>query len=338
METIPSFPPILLDGSRSPISQDNSINYCLINGWPAHPKSNLWKQNASALNIFFDTSPIKNMDAVAKFYSLFIAVSFAQNLIISHLPSIWPHNPLFKSLIPFTQRPSNLLQVPFTQVQLSAWMLRRLNPLQIFEKPKLTVFLFPSAQFTQLSIFDHLFNPHEISKFHNQEKRDIWLFFEEKLNSHPKYISLSSIFTSTPPWLYAKPSIRYDLTSIPKSHNASLFLSELHFILQEYPDHTHCYIDGSHINHKTSCAYSVAGSIHSFPLYNSSSIFTAELVAILSCIQSLSHNPASNFLILTDPLSSLKTFENLFSAHPLVQRILLSLHTLTTCNISLTSK
>jgi len=57
---------------------------------------------------------------------------------------------------------------------------------------------------------------------------------------------------------------------------------------------------------------------------------------MLSCIQSLSHHPPfSNFLILTDSLSSLKAFENPFFSHPLVQRILLSLHTLTTCNISL---
>ena len=162
--------------------------------------------------------------------------------------------------------------------------------------------------------------------------------FEEKSKSYPKYILLSPIFTSTLPCLYAKQSIRYDLTSIPKSHNASSFLSELHSIFEEYPDHTHCYTDGSRIHHKTACAYSVAGSTHSFRLYNSSSIFTAELVAILSCIQSLSHNrPFSNFLILTNSsLSSLKAFGNPFSAHPLLQRILLSLHTLTTCNISFT--
>jgi len=72
--------------------------------------------------------------------------------------------------------------------------------------------LFSSAQF----IFDDFFNPQEISKFRNQEKRKIRLFFEEKLNSHPKYISLGPMFSSTLSWLYAKPSNRYDLTSDPK--------------------------------------------------------------------------------------------------------------------------
>ena len=106
-----------------------------------------------------------------------------------------------------------------------------------FRRLQLTAgFLFSSAQFTQIPILEHLFNPQGISEFHNQEKRNIRIV-EEELNSHPKYTPLSPIFTSTPPWLYAKPSIRYDLTSIPKSHNASLFLSELHSILEEYPDH-----------------------------------------------------------------------------------------------------
>lgn len=198
-------------------------------------------------------------------------------------------------------------------------------------------FLASSAQFTQLPIFDHLFNPQEISKFCTHKNRNIRLHFDEKLNFQPQYTPLSPIFTSTPPWLYTPPNIRYDLTSITKDHHPNVILSKLNSILEEFPDHTHCYTDGSRMKKKTACSFSVAGITYSFRLFNSASIFTAELVAILSCIQSLAQKPpSSKFLILTDSLSSLKACENPFSTHPLVQRILISLHTLDTCNISLT--
>jgi len=135
-----------------------------------------------------------------------------------------------------------------------------------------------STQFTQHPIFDRLFNPQKISKYYTQKNknRNIRLHFEEKLNYHPKYTPFSPIFTSTSPW--TQPAIRYDLTSIPKSDIPSFFLSELHSVLEEFPDHIHLYIDGLSINYKTACAY-LAGSTYSFRLYNSSSIFTTKQVA-----------------------------------------------------------
>ena len=132
------------------------------------------------------------------------------------------------------------------------------------------------------------------------------MHFGKKLNFHPKYTQLSHILTSTPPWLYPKPAIRSDLNSTPKSHNPSFSLAELHSIFEGFLDHPHCYTHGSRINHKTACAYSVAGSTYSFRLYNSSAI--------------------SIFI----------SSENPFSTHPLVQRTFLSLHTHFTCNVSRT--
>jgi len=134
-----------------------------------------------------------------------------------------------------------------------------------FRRLRLTAgFLFSSAQFTQLPIFDHLFNSQEISKFHNQEKRNIRLFFEEL-----------SAMTSTHPRITQRKPLPFwtslHLRRIPRSHS----------LLRRW------------LAHKSQNRMRVFGCriYLLLPALQLSSILTAGLVAILSCIQSLCHNP-----------------------------------------------
>ena len=158
--------------------------------------------------------------------------------------------------------------------------------------------------------------------------------FEKKLNSLFNFDPLPPILTLTPPWKYSKPNIRLDMTLIPKTLNPYPFFAALQDIISEFPDHIHCYTDGSRSRDRTACAYSVALSIHSHRLRNSFSVFSAELTAIHLCIQSLSKSPPnSKFIVFTDSLSSLNAFQNPYSTHPLTQRILLTLHSLSSADI-----
>ena len=65
------------------------------------------------------------------------------------------------------------------------------------------------------------------------------------------------------------------------------------------------------------------------------SVYTAELTAILHCLEHITHTtPSPKYLILSDSLSSLLSLQNMFTSHPLVQRILLLLNICHTLHIS----
>ncbi len=80
------------------------------------------------------------------------------------------------------------------------------------------------------------------------------------------------------------------------------------------------------------CAFRIASTIHSHRLRNSFSIFSAELTAILLCLQHILHfSPTTNkLLIISDSLSSLNSISDPYSQNPLTQRILIILQTLLT--------
>ena len=147
---------------------------------------------------------------------------------------------------------------------------------------------------------------------------------------------MQRVFTSTPPWAFPPPNIRLDLASIPKTDNSS-YLRLIRSLIDEYPDHTLCFTDGSKIKPRTGYAYSIQDTVYSYRLRNSASIFTAELTAILSCLSHLaSLPPKSNFLLFSDSLSSLQAIQDPYSHNPLTQLIYTTLLTLTSNQSSVT--
>lgn len=70
---------------------------------------------------------------------------------------------------------------------------------------------------------------------------------------------------------------------------------------------------------------------------NKASVLTAELMAIFSCLSHLSQLPPNTkYLLLTDSLSSLHSLLDLYSTNPLIQRIHLTLLSLTSTNSQIT--
>ena len=141
---------------------------------------------------------------------------------------------------------------------------------------------------------------------------------------------------SAPPWTFTPIDIRLDLTALPSVDN-SLYIRHIRSILDEYLDHQVCLTDGSKSKHGTGYAYSISGSIAFHRIRNIASVYTAELMAIQSCLSHIAQLPPnSKYLLLTDSLSSLHSLQDSSPLNPLVQRILLILHSLSSINCKIT--
>ena len=185
------------------------------------------------------------------------------------------------------------------------------------------------SQNLTLPVFDKLFHPKYVEKFATKPHEHIKLAIEKslhlKLNSH----TLAPIFFDTPSWKMYLPKIRLDISRCLIETPNSIYLQNIQNILSEYPNHTRCYTDGSKSKNRSACAFSVESNIYSYRLRNSFSVFSAELTAILLCLQSiLQIKDKSKYIILSDSLGSLQILMDHQSPNPIVQRILLILHTL----------
>ncbi|GBM34675.1 hypothetical protein AVEN_191834-1 [Araneus ventricosus] len=83
------------------------------------------------------------------------------------------------------------------------------------------------------------------------------------------------------------------------------------------------FTDGSKSSLSTSFACVFNNSTLSFQIHSSSSIFTAEITAILHALSEISSGPPDNFIIYSDSLSALESMTSLHRfSHPLTFNIL----------------
>ncbi|MEW6552626.1 MAG: ribonuclease H family protein [Campylobacterota bacterium] len=186
-------------------------------------------------------------------------------------------------------------------------------------------FLASTAQFPQLPIYTPALCP----------QNSLLLPIESQICKKLRLKPLLPILSSIPPWLIPPPDIRLDLTNEPKTDNTIYRQLIQNIISSKFPTHQLCFTDGSKSGPKTGYAYSIQGTITNHRLRNSASIFTAELHAIYSCLSHLTLlTPHLKFLLLTDSLSSLLAMQEPHSTNPIVQRIHLLLHILSSTSIS----
>jgi len=137
------------------------------------------------------------------------------------------------------------------------------------------------------------------------------------------------------------PYIILDLLNFPKNcTNNSIILTHFHKILNSIPESLLCYTDGSRIHNHVGIAHSVDSTIYSFRLRNSSSIFTAELLAIFHCLETILSGPlpqSPSIVIITDSLSSVHATADPYSTHPVATHIytLLSTFQAISCEVTL---
>ena len=173
--------------------------------------------------------------------------------------------------------------------------------------------------------------------------------FMSKPNSIPSFgIRMQSIFsqmnitleniaqirlTDIPPWEFVTPNINYDLRIGKKADtNPFDFLGKFHGIQLQYPDHQFIYTDGSKDGHRVGSATVTKGKTYKQRIPNESSVFTAELKALIQALQYIQKSKHNSFIICTDSLSSLQAIENLNINHPIILDIIKFHHHLTSRN------
>ena len=77
-----------------------------------------------------------------------------------------------------------------------------------------------------------------------------------------------------------------------------------------YKDYFEIYTDGSKINNRTGCSYIVNGIACKVRLTKYSSVFSAELYAILKSLKYIKINNNSKFVIYSDSLSTIESIKN----------------------------
>ena len=96
-----------------------------------------------------------------------------------------------------------------------------------------------------------------------------------------------------------------------------------------YKEYTKIYTDGSKINDRTGCAYVVNGTAYNVRLSRYSSVFSAELFAILKSLRYVKNSADSKFIIFSDSLSAIESIKNNKNKNALnikINQILGSIH------------
>ena len=140
-------------------------------------------------------------------------------------------------------------------------------------------------------------------------------------------IDVDSVTPLTPnraqSWLLEPPSCDTELTrfSKPHTHAEELRQEARKHITTNYTDCTHYYTDGSKASQGIGCAFVSDAGNGSRSLPKEASVFTAQLTAILMCLDHILHN-TDDCAILTDSLSSILGLRDTSSDAPLRMSIL----------------
>ncbi|KAL1446382.1 hypothetical protein WDU94_000026 [Cyamophila willieti] len=147
---------------------------------------------------------------------------------------------------------------------------------------------------------------------------------------HLNMRDLKSVFPysdTPPPWCLHPPKIFF-LTDKGKQDLIEQEVKILHNEFKEkYGNTIYCYTDGSKSQDHTGGAFLCNGVVDQFRLPPQSSIYTAELVAILKCLEKIYETVQvtciiQNFVICSDSQSSLIALKNIYTPSAVVKSIL----------------
>ena len=128
------------------------------------------------------------------------------------------------------------------------------------------------------------------------------------------------------PWKLSVPAVRFDLASFKKDTTKPEIYNQLYLqLISEYPLSEQIFTDGSKTEEGVAAAaVSTKRMKKTFTcqLPDDSSIYTAELRAILLALKHVHYSKGKSFLILSDSLSSLQSILNLKYDHPVLVQIL----------------
>ncbi len=136
-------------------------------------------------------------------------------------------------------------------------------------------------------------------------------------------------FLSTPPWLMLHPDVMLHLHVGKKSEvNPDTFKIHYFELLSEFHDFTFIYTDGSKDGNTVGCAAICGATEILCRLPDYSSIFSAEIRAILLALDLFQYFDSSNCIIFSDSLSSLQAIKTCKYDNVLVQQVAEKCHML----------
>ena len=130
------------------------------------------------------------------------------------------------------------------------------------------------------------------------------------------------VYSRVPPWKYIMPITCFDLSQHKKSETDPIvFRTHFLSLAEHLDDHVHIYTDGSKDGDRTACAVVTPSFEFSKRLPDRSSIFSAELQALVSALRYCKINTSNKFAIFCDSKSVLQALSTKWD-HPYVVIIL----------------
>lgn len=131
-------------------------------------------------------------------------------------------------------------------------------------------------------------------------------------------------FGQIAPWLLPDLDINIEQSAFPKnSTNSDVFKTLFRKMIYENSDYQLIFTDGSKCSSITSYAVfdESNNTILKSRLPDNSSVYNAELTAILEAIKRILSSNFDKYIIITDSLSALSALSDKFSNHPIIQTI-----------------
>jgi ribonuclease HI len=126
-----------------------------------------------------------------------------------------------------------------------------------------------------------------------------------------------------PPWLYTPPVVDLSLTQYRKNSTSPVVFLQYFLELRErYTNYIAIYTDGSKAEERVASAAIAEDYFFVRRLPNNSSIYSAELTAILLALQYIRRSSHTRFIIFTDALSTLQALQGFNFTNPLLQDVI----------------
>ena len=131
------------------------------------------------------------------------------------------------------------------------------------------------------------------------------------------------ILPKSPSWILEKPEVILKLNELPKTKiHPCTYIEKFHHIVSHYPEPLYVFTDGLKDHSRTACATVLNKIIHKKALPMESSIFTAEVCAIVLALNIISRDKHNKFIIYSDSLTVLTSLENKKLENPLIAKLL----------------
>ncbi len=186
------------------------------------------------------------------------------------------------------------------------------------------------AQFPDNPVYDDIFNLNYIDEYLAKPSfRGPFGFRVKQLIDEPIIMfDKDNIFKHQAidtPWSFPRPEIDWSLSSFKKSETSTeVFISKFREIKCSYSGFNDIYTDGSKSGEFVAfAAFYPAKNFHlNGRLHPLSSIFSAELFAILQALFIIKHDPNKHFIIFSDSKSSLQALGQMDPTNPIVCSVL----------------